>query len=445
MSAEEPMTPQAAPTAAPKTDFMDPSRMVRRGSVILLCAAAAFALAAFAPLDSAIISHGEIVVHTHRKAIQHVDGGTVSQVLAHDGQSVQAGQVLVLLDDVVAKANVSLLQSQADALEAQEARLSAERDGRSSIIFPADLLARRSDPAVAAAMAGEETTFRSTARLVNQQIGVLSQRTEENARITDGLQSQLSATIRQTGLIKRELGSVEELYAQGYVPESRLLELRRQAADLEGQEGELKGKIAQTEANSGENRMQGFSLRDQKLNDEVSQLRDVQTKKFDTLDRLRAAQQTLANTVIRAPTDGVVVGLQVHTKGEVIRPGTTVMELVPQHDELEVSVHIRPEDAPQIFKGMTSRISFNSYRQRRLPVLTGAVQTISADRLLDDKQQPYFAAIVTVDEAALKGYPEGRLIPGMPAEVEINTGPRTILSYLTEPISDVMRNGMRER
>jgi HlyD family type I secretion membrane fusion protein len=294
-------------------------------------------------------------------------------------------------------------------------------------------------------MAGEVSAFRARSASVNQQVNVYGQRSEENDRTIDGLKSQREAVQQQAALIRQELASIEGLYAQGYVPISRLLALRRQAADLDGQDGQLAGRIAQIQAGSGENRLQGLSLLDQKLSDVVKDLRDVQTKRFDVLDRLHAAQDTLARTTIVAPDAGVVVGLAVHTRGAVIKPGETVMEIVPDRDKLEVSIRVRPEDADHVRPGMTGRINFSSYRQRRLPIIKGVVATMSADRLLDEKGQPYFAADVAVDASGLGSYRDARLIPGMPADVEIDTGARTALSYLTEPITDVFRHGLRER
>ena len=382
---------------------------------------------------------------THRKTIQHLQGGTVKQILVSEGQSVKAGQTLMLLDDVLAKANLSVLQGQVDALTAEEARLNAERDGRSEITFPPELLARRSDPAVAAAMAGEVNAFKVRNSALDQQIGVYGQRTTENDRTIDGMKAERAAVQKQSVLIKQELTAVEGLYQQGYVPISRLLALQRQAADLDGQDGQLAGRIAQMEAGNGENRLQGINLRDQKLSDVVKDLRDVETRKFDAIDRLHAAQDTSAHTTLVAPVDGTVVGLTAHTVGAVIKPGETVMEIVPQNDTLDIAARVRPEDADRVTKGMTARINFASFHQRRLPVITGVVETISADRLLDEKGQPYFAVMLSVDAKVLKAYPDMRLIPGLPVEVGINTGPRTMLSYLGEPITVAFRHGMKEQ
>ena len=426
-------------------DFMDTTAVIGQGRILLIFLIAALAWAAFAPLQSAILAHGEVVVKTHRKTIQHLQGGTVKQILVTEGQTVKAGQTLMLLDDVLARANLNLLQGQVDALTAQEARLIAERDGKSVITFPPELMARRNDPTVAAAMAGEVSAFRTRNTALSQQISIYGQHTAENDRTIEGLKAERAAIQRQTALTRQELTAVQGLYDQGYVPISRMLGLKRQLADLEGQDGQLAGRIAQTEAGNGENQLQGLNLRDQKLSDVVRDLRDVQTRKFDSIDRLHAAQDTLTHTVLVAPVAGAVVGLNAHTVGAVIKPGETVMEIVPQNDTLDVDVRVRPEDADRVTKGMTARVNFSAYRQRRLPIITGVVETVSADRLLDEKGQPYFAATVAVDAKAFKDFPDARLIPGLPVEVGINTGPRTALSYLAEPITSAFRHGMREQ
>jgi HlyD family secretion protein len=426
--------------------FLNPGRIIKRGYVILGVALVGVVLASVVPLQSAIVAPGEIVVKSRRKEIQNVDGGTVKQILVREGQQVKAGEVLIQLDDVVARANVALLQGEVDALTAQQARLVAERDGAASVNFPAELLARSAkDSTVAAAIAGEQRAFRARASSMGQQIGVFGQRSVENDRAIDGLRKQQQAVREQAALIKQELATVEGLYNQGYVPITRLLALRRAAADLDGQDGQLAGRIASIQASSGENRMQGLSLQGQTLSDVVRELREVETRRFDVLDRLEAAKAALKRTDMIAPVEGIVVALGIHGAGAVVKPGETVMEIVPSKDELEVSARIRPEDADRIEPGMTARINFASYRQRRLPIMTGQVRTISADRLTDPRGVPYFAATVTVDARQLEGYEDARLIPGIPADVELETGARTFMSYLLSPIETVVRQGMRER
>src|SRR6185437_2616625 len=178
----------------------------------------------------------------------------------------------------------------------------------------------------------------------------------------------------------------------------------------------------------------------------ANDLRDVQTKKFDVLARLNAARDVMKRLDLVAPVDGKVVNLAIHTRGAVIKPGDTVMEIVPQDDALELEAHVRPDDADTIQSGMMAHISFSSYKQRRMPQITGKVDVVSADRLVDQRTgQPYFNVTITVDRAALKDYTAVRLIPGLPADVAIATGTRTMMDYFLAPVMDVIQKGMRER
>jgi HlyD family type I secretion membrane fusion protein len=197
---------------------------------------------------------------------------------------------------------------------------------------------------------------------------------------------------------------------------------------------------------SGENQLQIVNLHNQQRSDVAKELRDVQTRRFDLIDRIGAARDVLARLNVTAPVAGKIVGLSVHSRGAVVRPGDTLMEIVPRKDALEVEARVRPEDADAVQVGMTARVNFSAYRQRRLPIIAGTVNNISADRLIDPRTgQAYFAAEVTVDRGALKNYEGARIMPGLPVDVAISTGSRTALEYFLEPVTDVFRRGMRER
>ncbi|HEX4302384.1 MAG TPA: HlyD family type I secretion periplasmic adaptor subunit [Rhizomicrobium sp.] len=431
----------------PELDFMNTRRIVGRGRlIILIFVIGFFGWAALAPLGSALMAPGVIVVESHRKAIQHLEGGIVRDIRVADGQLVTAGQLLILLDDAQARSSLDMLTGEADALAAQEARLSAERDGKDHIAFPADLTARAADPHVADAMQGEINTFTARRATLAKQIDILTERNAQNDRIVGGLRFEAKSIDQQSALIDQETASVQALYAKGLSTLPRLLALQRQAADLGGQRGQIAEKIAQTELSSGENELQIVNLKNQQLSDVVKDLRDVETKRFDLLDRLKGAHDVLSRLTITAPVSGRIVELSVHTKGAVIKPGETVMEIVPQKDALEVEAHVRPEDADSIYAGMSARVNLSAYQQRRLPVIDGTVTEISADRITDPRTgQAYFTVQLTVDRAPLKDYPDTHIIPGMPVEVAIDTGTRTALDYFVEPITDVFRRGMRER
>jgi HlyD family type I secretion membrane fusion protein len=431
----------------PDLQFLSTRRIVGTGRMIILVFFVGFfGWAAIAPLDSAVQAPGIIVVATHRKTIQHLEGGIVHDVPVKEGQTVHAGQLLVQMDDTQARASLELLQGEGYALAAQEARLSAERDGADKIQWPSFLLQNRADNKVAEAVKGEQNTFDTRQLTLKKQSEILSQRDSENNSQIAGLQKELESVDQQIALTNQEVQSVQGLYARGLSTLPRLLQLQRQAADLTGQRGQIVEKIAGVRLSTGENQLQVMNIKNQFMSDVVKDLRDAQTKRFDLLDRLNAAQDVLNRTVVRAPVGGKVVGLAVHTKGAVVRPGDTIMELVPGKDALDVEAHVRPEDADSIHVGMPAEVTMSAYQRRRLPTITGMVTGVSADRLTDQRTgAPYFSVIVTVDPGPLKAYTDSKLLPGLPVEVALETGQRTALSYFTEPITDVFRKGMREK
>ncbi len=428
-------------------DFLNADGLIRTGVIVVGVFVIGFlGWSALAPLDSALVAQGVVVVESHRKTIQHLEGGIVRDIYVADGQKVAAGEPLVQLDDTESKASLDLVRGEADALAAEEARLEAERDNASAIAFPPDLLARRADPKVAEALRGEQNTFDTHRTTLAKQAEIYNQRISENKRIIAGLNSQQTAVDQQTSLIGQESDSVQQLYTKGLSTLPRLLQLKRQAADLTGQHGQVVEKMAQVGLDSGEDELQIVNLRNQFLNDVVKDLRDVQTKRFEAMDRLHAAKDVVARLRLTAPVAGKVVGLAVHSRGAVIRPGDTVMEIVPINDQLDVEAHVRPEDADEVHIGMTAKVNLGAYKQRRLPMITGTVTTVSADRLVDQHSgQAYFNVEIAVDRGQLKDYPDIKLIPGMPVDVSLDTGSRTALEYFIEPITSVFRHGMRER
>jgi HlyD family type I secretion membrane fusion protein len=431
----------------PDFDFLNPNAIIRTGMIVVIVFVLGFlAWASVAPLDSAIVAQGVVVVETHRKEIQHLEGGIVRTIYVKEGQTVAAGEPLIQLDDTEARASLDLLRGQADALSAEQARLEAERDDSPKIGFPPDLLVRKDDPKVAEALRGEQNTFDTHRATLAKQQAIYNQRINENKRIVAGLENQQSSVEQQSGLIQQESDSVQKLYDKGLSTLPRLLQLKRQAADLTGQHGQVSEKIAQVNLDSGEDELQIVNLRNQFMNDVVKDLRDVQTKRFETMDRLHAAKDVVARLRMAAPVAGRVVSLAVHSRGAVIRPGDPVMEIVPVEDQLDVEAHVKPEDADDVHPGMTAKVNLGAYKQRRLPMITGVVTNVSADRLVDQhSNQAYFSVMIAVDKSQLKDYPDVKLIPGMPVDASLDTGSRTALEYFLEPITSVFRRGMRER
>lgn len=431
----------------PELDFMSPRRVVGTGRLIILVFLFGFlAWAVLAPLRSAIMAPGTVMVESRVKTVQHLEGGIVRDILVNEGQSVKAGQVLIRMDGTQAQANLQSLVDQGDALEAQEARLETQRDGKDRITFPAGLMKRAADPKVAQAMQGEVNTFNSQRDALQKQIDILNQRSSENVRIVAGLKDEQVAADQQIALINREIEGVQTLYAKGLATLPRLLALQRQAADLSGQRSQFVEKIAQTRLTSGENDLQIMNLKNQQLSDTVKELRDVQTKRYDVVDRTQAARDVLTRLDVRAPVAGKVVDLAVHTKGAVVAAGSPLMKIVPQKETLEVDAHIRPEDADKVRSGMRARVYLSAYQSRRLPIILGNVTNVAADRQVDQHTgQAYFTVNVSVDAGALRKYPDVKLVPGLPVEVALDTGSHTAFDYFLEPITDVLRRGMREK
>lgn len=442
------MRPQDAAAATDDVlPFLHTHRVVwLGGSIVAIFFFGFVGWASVAPLQSAIVAPGTVITESHRKLIQHLEGGIVKEILVQDGQTVRAGQALVRLDNTQAATVLQQIQDEQDELAAQEARLVAERDGNPVIHFPPELLARASEPKVAESILGEQTAFENQKASLSQQIAILNEKKDENSRAIEGFQSQITAEDTQIGLIQREADAVGKMVAKGLEPTAKLLDLQRTQADIEGARGDMVQKIAQQKLDSGEDDIQMINLKSQQLEDVIKDLRDVQGKRFDLNDRIQGARDMLQRTTLIAPVDGRVVNIQVHAKGAVIKPGEPVLEIVPVHDHLEVEAHLRPQDADEVRVGMTAKVDLSAYKARRLPMMTGTVTYISADTLEETHSgQPYFLAHVSVDGSILKDHPDARIIPGMPVEVELQTGSHTALNYFLEPIRDVMNKGMREK
>jgi HlyD family type I secretion membrane fusion protein len=427
--------------------FLHTNRVVwTGGSLVVLFFFGFIGWAAVAPLQSALVAPGIVVVETHRKQIQHLEGGIVKEILVQDGQMVKAGQPLIRLDSTQAATALQQIQDEQDELTAQEARLVAERDGAPVVHFPLELLARGNEPKVAESILGEQTAFDNQKASIRQQTEILNEKKAEDARAIEGFQAQIAADDTQIALIQREADAVGKMVAKGLEPTAKLLDLQRTQADIAGQRGDLVQKIAQQKLDSGEDDILIINVKSQALEDVLKDLRDVQGRRFDLADRVQAARDVLRRTTLIAPVDGRVDDLQVHAKGAVIKAGEPVLEIIPAHDQLEIEARLRPQDADEVHVGMTAKVDLSAYKARRLPMLTGTVTYVSPDTLEDQHTgQSYFLVHVMVDRSILKDYPAARFIPGMPVQAEIQTGAHTALNYFLEPIRDVMHNGMREQ
>jgi HlyD family type I secretion membrane fusion protein len=401
--------------------------------------------ATLAPLAEAVVAAGTVKVDSSRKQIQHLEGGIVKDILVRDGDRVKHGDILVRLDETRAAASVAILRDGLDEALAQEARLLAERDDLRGIIFHEALLARSGNPKVRGVLDSQRILWEARRAALEGEVQILEKQVAQLQEDILGYQGQIDARTKQLAFVHDELGSVRELQKKGLSGKQRLLELEREAADLEGDRAELKSRISATETEIAEKELQIFQVSKSFRQKVVDELKKVQAEINDFRERLNAAEHLYRQTEVRAPVDGVVVGSGVHTIGGVISPGGTLLELVPVDDKLIVEAKINPQDIDKLHSGLPVGIKLTAFNQRTTPELAGELRYISADVLQDPKSGiAYYVARIEVPEEQVKRLGDKALQPGMTAEVFIRTGERTMAEYLLQPLRDSFRRAWLE-
>ncbi|TPL05667.1 MULTISPECIES: HlyD family type I secretion periplasmic adaptor subunit [unclassified Mesorhizobium] len=401
--------------------------------------------ASLAPLDSAAVAPGVVKVAGDRKLIQHLEGGIIAELNAANGDMVKAGKVLVRLDDTQAKSQLDLIQNRIATREALAARLRAERDDKAEIEFDPALLA---NPATAAkdAVAAQRDVFAAKHHNLKDEREILGQRRHQTEEETTGLQELTATQDKQIEAIEGETKDLQGLLDKGLTTRERYLSLKRQQREIEGQRATNVAAIARARSAMAEIDMQILNLSTVRLNEAVDELSKVEAELFDLGQEARSAKDVLARTDIVAPVDGIVMDLKVHTAGGVVKPGETLMTVVPLGQQLVIEALVKPEDVETIAPGQPARVSFPAFARYNLPPLEGVVGVVSADRMVDEHSgAPYFAATVLIDKGELTKLDGRKLLPGMSSEAMIRTGARTVLSYLAEPITQNFRRAMREK
>jgi HlyD family secretion protein len=404
------------------------------------------AWASVAELSGAVIATGVIAVETNLKKVQHPTGGVVGVLAVKDGAAVKAGDILIHLDETVTMANLQLITKQLDQLDVRKLRLDAERQGAAEIKVPPAIAARaQQDLAYADILAGETRLFESRRRGRMGQQSQLRERISQSREEIIGGEAQIAARIEQTRLIELELKGVEDLYRKNLVPISRLTSLQREAARLLGDRGGLAATVAQLKGKLAEIEIQILQI-DQDMTTEVLRdLRETESRIAEFSERKVAAEDQLKRVDIRAPQDGLVHQLAVHTVGGVISAGEVLMLIVPQSDSLTIEARVAPQDIDQVVPGQPAFVRMSAFNQRTTPELTGTVRQVSAE--LTKEQQTgmtYYTAKVDLSEAEMKKLTGLKLLPGMPVEVHVRTMERTALSYFMKPLTDQFRRSMRE-
>jgi len=397
-------------------------------------------------LAGAVVSPGLLVVESDVKKVQHPTGGVIGEILVRDGQRVRAGDVLVRLDETVTRANLAIVVKSLNEQAARKARLEAERDGADNVVFPSDLVVRATDPEITTLMAGESRLFELRRSARQGQKAQLAERVGQLEEEIVGLTGQSASKRREIEFIRKELVGVRELWEKKLVPINRVMTLEREAERLDGESNQLIASAAQAKGKKTETGLQIIQI-DQDLRSDVAKdLREIQSKAAELVERKVAAEDQLKRIDIRAPQSGIVHQLAVHTVGGVIGASETLMLVVPEEDALNVELKIAPSDIDQVRVGQPAVLRFSAFSQRTTPEINGIVNRVSADIAQDQKTAAtYYVARVVLPRDEIARLGNLRLVPGMPVEAFIQTDIRTVASYLVKPLHDQIARAFRER
>lgn len=403
--------------------------------------------AALTHFSAAVIAPGQLVVESDVKKVQHPTGGVIGEILVREGSRVHAGDVLLRLDGTQIRTNLEIVLSALDELSARRARDEAERDGTAAIAFPPDLADRAgTSRAVAHLMESETRLFQSRVAAREGQKAQLTERIAQLRQEILGLGQQTEAKNREIALIQQELVGVRDLFAKNLVPLSRVTGLERDAARLEGERGQLIAATASSRGKIAETELQIIQI-DREMRTEVGKdLAEIRGKWSEFVEKRVAAQDQLMRIDMRAPQDGIVHQLSVHTVGGLVTPNEPAMLIVPQADQLLVEVRVQPQDIDNVRTGQTAMLRFSAFNLRTTPEVAGEVMRVSADVSQDPKTgQTFYTARIRLDPSAKEALGALRLVPGMPVEAYMQIGDRSVLSYLTKPLTDQIAKAWKER
>jgi len=429
------------------SDQLGTRRSVLVGTTIILIFFGIFgAWAVFAPLDSAAIASGKLAVENNRKVVQHLEGGIVKEILVRDGEAVKTGQPLIRLVSIQPRAQLQLIRGQRNALLARAARLRAERDGNVGLSFPEELTAQGDDSRVQETMLGQLNIFAARRDAIEGKRQILGQRVAQFREEIAGIEAQIWSADEQLVLIEDELTGLQTLFAKGLTPKSRILELQRRKAEIQGERGQNLSAIARAKQNITEAEIRIFELRTEQVSEVVSELREVEIELLAVQERLGLAEDVQRRTDVVSPADGVIVDMQITNVGAVIQPGERLLDVVPGNEKLVIDARVAPTDIDVVYPGLPAQVRLVAFNQRITPTVEGAVTSVSADSLIDEATgESYFTARIEIsnpDDPTLDGLV---LLPGMPAEVLIRTGERTLLQYLLSPVQQSFTRSLTEQ
>jgi len=393
-------------------------------------------LASQTEFSGAVVAPGTLVVDSNVKAIQHPTGGVVSELLVRNGDHVRAGQVLVRLDETQARANLTMTVNRLAELDARQARCEAERDGLDSIQFPAELLSHSDDPDVERLIEAQKRLFQIRRDAREGQKAQLHERIAQLSQEVEGLKTQEQSKLDEVAWIRKELDGVMTLWKKNLVQLTRVVALQRDLARAEGEHGQLIAMIAENKSKVAEIEIQMIQV-DQDLRSEVGKdLAQIRALAAETMEQKLAAQDVLSRVDIIAPQDGVVHDMTVHTVGGVVKAGEKIMKIVPTGDKLDIDARVPPQWIDQVKAGQSAAVRFPQFDAHTTPEVRGSVTLVSADLVQDHKTNEHFYTVRVAIPSDQLAIPNAPLVPGMPADVFIQTDSRTIISYLVKPLRD---------
>ncbi|KZK84354.1 Type I secretion system membrane fusion protein PrsE [Pseudovibrio sp. W64] len=396
-------------------------------------------------IRGAIIAPGTIVVETNTKNVQHMEGGIVRSIMVTDGDTVDAGDTLLRLDDTVTRANLAVVTKQLDNLYSQEARLIAERDGEEEILFPTRATDDAHSQVLNTIQEGQRRMMVAKTKNLRGRQDQMRAQIQQYKKQIDGLSQQRDAKEIEISLIDGELEDLNKLLAKRLVTESRVTALKREKTKLQGEYGDFIAQIAKTEEAIAERNIQIMQIEEDVLTKTLEQLQQVRAEVAQLEEKKIAAQDQLMRMEIKSPQSGTVHDLTIHTIGGVIAPGEVLMQVVPREDVLVIEAQVQPIDVDQLTPNQEATIRLPSFDQRTTPELTAEVKTISPDLLEDPKTGlSFYMAELTISENQLDKLGGKNLVPGMPVEAFIQTENRTVISYIMKPMVDQIAHAMRE-
>lgn len=397
-------------------------------------------------ISGAVVAPGVVQVEQNRQVVQHPDGGVVAEIAVQEAQTVKSGDLLIRLDGAQIKAELTIVEGQLFDAMARKARLEAERDDLTELVFPTELTglaATRSD--VAEQIEGQKRLFIARLETQNAQIDQLGQRLDQIASQGEGVAAQMASLNDQIGLLQPEISDQQTLLDKGLAQSARIMDLKREMARLDGNRGELQSNLAQADGKATETKLQILQIKSARREDANAQLRDMGDKTLELAERRRALTEQVNRLEIRAPVSGIVLGLAVTTPQSVIRPADPILYIIPQDRPLIIIAQIPPIHVDEVHLGQEVQVSFAAFSARTTPQLAGTLTTISADAMTDQAtQQSFYRAEITLEAGEMAKLKDDKLVPGMPVQAFIGTGDRTPMAYLLKPFTDYFHMALRE-